>query len=1016
MPQLTRLFLLAALLFGLPHLVAPAAHAQQAVAPENAGALPRAQPLPPDRTADSFRTLAGFRMELLAAEPLVTDPVAMAYDENGRAYVAEMNDYPYTDPALDEPNAEQRSPAAGRIRLLEDIDGDGRFEKSTIFAEELSWPTGIACYKGGVFVTATPDLLYLKDTDGDGRADVRRIVLSGFRKYNVQAVVNNPQWGLDHWLYVAGGSNGGEIAAPSNPPARPVPLGRNDFRLNPVGDAFEVISGGARFGNTFDDWGNRLICNIRNPAQHPVLPSRYLARNPDLPVVSALYDVAESGDTLPVFRTSPAEPWRVINAARLAADTTRASPRSEMAATGYFTSSSGITIYRGGAYPPEFRGSFFVGEVAGNLVHRQVIEPDGVTFTSRRAEADVEFVTSTDNWFRPVNFVNAPDGTLHVLDMYRETIEHPWSIPDDLKARLDLRSGSDRGRIYRLAPPAFQPPGQPPWLGKASTAQLVATLESPHGWWRDTAHRLIYERQDRAAVEPLHALLRQSSLPLARLHAIWSLQGLGALSDDDLLAALGDSAPALREHAVRLAETRLSSNPVLRRRVLSLADDPQVRVRFQVALSLGEFDPPEAVDALARIARRDGDDTWVRTAVLSSVAGRAAALLSVLVGDSSAAAELPLAMVRSLAQLVGARRDPAELEAALALLASLDGRATVERELLLGLGDGLARKGVALATIAGSTDSPAAAAIARLLDDARRLALDAAAPLDQRRQAVQLLRHAEPAGARTALAALIDSRQPVDLQVEAVRTLSMVRDRQVAPLLVAAYPGLTPAVRGDLIDALLARPERIGVLLDAVEDRTIAASQVPLARRALLMRHADETIRQRATHLFAAQAESPRSEVLAAYQQAAATPGDSRRGEAVLRRECLTCHRLGEQGHDVGPNLSSIRHRSPAELLVHILDPNREVGPNYLEYVVVLVDGRTTTGLIAAETPSSITLRRPEGREETILRRDIEQMATTGQSLMPVGIEQKITRQEMADLIALLLSLSRPAGSEATGR
>ena len=319
----------------------------------------------------------------------------------------------------------------------------------------------------------------------------------------------------------------------------------------------------------FDDWGNRFVCNIRNPSQHVLLPSRYLARNPYLPVASAIHDVSVGGDNVPVYRISPPEPWRAVRAERWASEADSRHPRSEMVAEGYITSTSGITVYRGAAYPARYRNNLFMGEVSGNLVHRQTLVPDGVTFIARRADENTEFVRSTDNWFRPVNFVNAPDGTLHVLDMYRETIEHPWSIPDDIKALLDLESGRDRGRLYRLAPPGFKVP-KPPRLGSASTVELVQTLENPNSWWRETAQRLLFERRDPAAVPLLKRLLRESHEPLARLHALHTLDGLQSLGDDDLLLAMEDPAAGIREHAVLLAEPRLKDNPALSEPVLSL--------------------------------------------------------------------------------------------------------------------------------------------------------------------------------------------------------------------------------------------------------------------------------------------------------------------------------------------------------------------------------------------------------------------------------------------------------------
>ncbi len=504
----------------------------------------RIPPVEPAAAEKTFHTLDGFHMDLIAAEPLVTDPVAMVYDERGRAWVVEMNDYPYTDKSHDVPQADRTTDKPlGKVRILEDVDGDGVMDRSSVLVEDLSWPTGIALYDGGCYVAATPDVWYLKDTDGDGRADVRRQVFTGFRKFNVQAVINNLAWGLDGKIYGAGASNGGQIQSVGQAGSKPINLGRNDFCFDPRTEQFEVQSGGARFGNCFDDWGRRFICTIRNPAQHVVLAPRYLTRNPHLPLASAVQDVAESGDAIPVYRRSPPEPWRVLNAERLAAAGDRHTPRSETAATGFITSAAGATVYRGTAYPQRYRGNLFIGEVSGNLIHRQLVRPDGVTFHSERADAGVEFVASTDNWFRPVNFCNAPDGTLHVLDMYRETIEHPWSIADDLKARLDLESGRDRGRIYRLSPPGFKAP-RPPSLAQATTAELVAHLANPNSWWRETAQRLLCQRQDRSATAPLRALLHEGHEPLGRLHAPWTLSGLGALDEADLLRAIHDERPA----------------------------------------------------------------------------------------------------------------------------------------------------------------------------------------------------------------------------------------------------------------------------------------------------------------------------------------------------------------------------------------------------------------------------------------------------------------------------------------
>lgn len=993
-----------------------------ALAEERVEALPRVPPQPPDQAVGTFRTLPGFTVQLVASEPLLADPVCLEYDEHGWAYVCEMCDYPYTDPADDVPFADQTAALPlGRVRLLKDTDGDGRFDTSTIFADELSWPTGLACWQGGVYVAATPDLWYLRDVDGDGRADERRQVFSGFRKFNVQAVMNNLKWALDHRIVAAGGTNGGKVVSPSRPHDPPVTLGANDFAFEPRTEVLELLSGGARFGQSFDDWGERFICNIRNPVVHVVLPRHYLARNSLLPVRSPLHDAAAAGDALRVYRASQAEPWRVLRARRWAAEAGRVYPRSETAAEGYFTSACGLCIYRSGAYPREFYGQAFLCEVAGNLVHRQKLEEDGATYRACRIDAESEFLTSSDNWFRPVNLTNAPDGTLHLCDMYRETIEHPWSIPDDLKQQLDLRSGSELGRIYRLAPAGFRYV-PPPDLAAASTTELVECLAHADCWRRETAHRLLYERQDGAAVPPLRELLRRHEWAVARIHALWSLWGLRALAADDVLAALDDPEPHVRAHAVQLAERLLqqggSEEEKLVQALLPKASDPALRVRFYTAFAawtLGEA----GLRALAEIARQDAADPWVRTAVLSSAAGRESALAALLWEQP----QVPRPLLRELAYLVGARAERAAVESMLTGLAARLARAeeadasaaapAVQRAkavhqmadvqaVLAGLASGLLLRGGSLASAAEQAGDSARRLVQHSMEAAHAAVSDPQLLWEDRVAAIELLGCDSSPAALEALAALLTPQQLPALQFAALRALAARTDAEVAPLLLRAYPELGPAARGELLEALAARPERVAALIEALEAGTIRVRDLAPALRARLLNLPDEGLRSRLAQLLAAHALGPRSEVLAAYSQALRLPARAAEGRRVFRRECAACHSLHGEGRQVGPDLAAVRHRTPEELLVHILDPNREVPPEFAAYVVVQNDGRVATGLIAAETPATITLRRAEAQEEIILRENIDSLAEAG-SLMPEGLEQRISPAEMAHLLAYLL-------------
>ena len=306
----------------------------------------------PDESLKTFETVDGFHMELVGAEPLVQSPVAAAFDADGNLYVAEMRDYPYKPKPGHAP--------LGTVRLLRDTDGDGRFDQSQVFADGLLWAAGIAPWKGGVFVTAPPDIWYLKDTDGDGKADVRNKVYSGFGTQNQQAMVNNLTWGLDHKIYGAAAGNGGIIRPANDLRGSGVSVDRTDFRFDPVTGGFEPISGSNQFGNTFDDWGNRFTCDESHPLSQPVLPRREMARNPFLTIPSAVDDIL--GGSVPIFRISPIERWRQIRSSRRIAHESARSAESAGASHHVVDAGAGVTVYRGSAYPAEFYGNIFIGD------------------------------------------------------------------------------------------------------------------------------------------------------------------------------------------------------------------------------------------------------------------------------------------------------------------------------------------------------------------------------------------------------------------------------------------------------------------------------------------------------------------------------------------------------------------------------------------------------------------------------------------------------------------------------
>jgi putative membrane-bound dehydrogenase-like protein len=980
--------------------------------PSLAEQLPRIPAHSPEDALKTFSLPYGFTLELVAAEPDVVDPIDAAFDADGRMYVVEMRDYPFLPPQRASKYVERQPDRFGSIRLLTDTDGDGKMDRSSVFADGLRWPQSVICYKNGVFVLAPPTLYFMEDTNGDGVADVKQEVCTGFGTGNVQGLANGLEWGLDQGIYFASGRAGGEVKQGDQVVFT---VGRNDVRLDPKTRKLKAVSGGEQFGHSFDDWGNRFVCNNSNHLEQVVLPLKYLERNPQLAVSNVVRTIAAEGAAAPVYRTSPPEPWRVVRTARRAADPKfrSAAAATELVATGFFTSATGVTVYRGGAYPPEFQGNVFIGDVGGNLVHRKQLKPNGIALQGVRTEQEREFINSVDNWFRPVNFVNAPDGTLYVLDMYWETIEHPASIPEDIKEHLDLESGNDRGRIYRVVSPGMQRFPVPKMSGMTAV-QLVDQLRSPHGSVRETASRLIWEREDASAVEPLRALLNESAAPaVSRMHALWTLKGLGAVTAADVLMGLKADHPRLREQALVVSEGFAASPEaaaLLLPAMAVLANDADLRVRWQLALSVGEFAQPDAISILLSLMPAADQDADLRIAILTAIPGRmlefAKALLST---PSTTGSPLLTELVRSL----GAASDSGQAVATLDLLLSA-ADSSVPRRLLSPLAEGAARAGLSLPQLASRLPSSAAPLWMTYRDQQLEQLGSASAEIGARISAVQFVGYLDADTATSQLQPLLNPQTSPALVEAAVRSLSRFDSAAAANAILAAWRVLGPKAKSLAIDGLLQSRSGATALLTGLADSLVKPAELNRDKQQLLMTYPQPEIRDRAKELLGAGTAS-RKDALAAYQSAATLPGDAVRGLAVYRKVCQQCHRAGSEGHLVGPDLVSVQNKSLEDLLISILDPNREAQPNFVGYTAQTVQGQVSNGLIAAETATSITLRRAESKEDVVQRDQIEELVSSGVSLMPEGMEKDITVEQMADLLAYIKSLQASPSKPATG-
>jgi putative membrane-bound dehydrogenase-like protein len=855
-----------------------------------------------------------------------------------------------------------------------------------------------------VFVTQAPELLYLEDTDGDGVADRRRVVLTGFSaSRTAQIRFSHPTLGPDGWLYLTSGLNGGRVTSPAHPHRPPVEFTSSDSRFNPRTGDFELVGGQGQYGLSFDAYGRRFICANRHPVWHVVLEPWHLRRNPHLAFSDTVQEVSAVG--------AEAKVWP------LSQDLTTASFMPSLMQAphrGTFTSASGVHIHRGDALPEGHEHSVFITESAQNLVQRQVLTRVGVSFRSRPAREGAEFLASRDTWFRPVFATGGPDGALYIVDMYRKDIDHPAYIPPASRSLFDFTAGKERGRIYRLAAAERRPAASAASLEGAPVQTLVGSLAHANGWWRDAAERRLIEQNARAASAALRSLATGGN-ELARLHALWTLSALATLEHDDIVRAMKDPSPGVREQAVQLASSRTVGSRALLDGVLAAAADDDSRVRLQAALALGETDDARRIGALAAIARRDGSDRWVRAAVLSSLRDDASAFLSAFVDDATMTAPSHAAVMQDLARLFGVAESLDRCRALLNELADPRLELSWQPAALSGLAEGLrtrrgatdATRSTLLALVSGDTPQARTGRERLGIQLARAAVLVSIdeAPAEQRLAAIELLGHGDWQSSGAALLRLLDPRQPGAVQIAAVRALGQLRDPEAAPSLVvpARWNAYSPRVRAAVVTTLVSDERHVAVLLDAIEKGQLPASTLGAATWRQLTTHRVPAIRERAAALSSAAGSGM---ALQAYERirgpVLAQTGDPARGAAAFAAFCVTCHTFDGTGGKVGPDLSGIRNQPPDALLLHIVVPDYEITPGYETYTVQTRDGRTVAGRLESEAPNALTLRDAAGSVQTVRRQDIESMGTSSSSLMPAGLDKALSPAQLADVIAYL--------------
>ena len=948
-----------------------------------------------------FRIKPGWRLELVAAEPVVSSPVAMAFDEHGRLFVVERPN---------NPSGTGTNAHSGRIRLLEDTEGEGEFHASTVFADNLRLPSAIACYGGGVFVAAGPDLLFLMDSQTNGIADVRNVIFSGFGSANpatASTLPNNFNWGLDNRIHAASGGVAGFVPAYGAPGAVAVPLNSADFSFDPRGLTLHAEAGPTESGLSFDDWGRKFTCDFMQPLRTPRYEPRYLARNPFFPPPPLMLEVASPATAIFRLATVLAAPFVASNvssiimppvvvpaAAKPPPQVAMRSPATNAPAPAtaqatnitvatWLTNAQGCVVYRGTAFPSNYLGNVFIADPSAHIIHRVVLREADLAVTVERAkdEANTEFLASADAGFRPVQLVNGPDGALYVVDR---------------------RDADERGRIYRLVPADFKRPKPLP-LGKAKTAELVTALSHPNGWARDTAARLLYERRDRQAVPLLSKTLAYSRAPLARVHALHTLAGLGALNQDHVLAGLRDEDGRVRKHAVLLAE-KLAQGSALPDAVwdqlLRMSADASVRVRYQLAFTVGELHRPDGAQVLGAILLRDPTNPWMQAAVFSSLA-EGAGNLFVALGSNARVRNDPVGQewLRRLAAMIGVKGLAAEVAQVFGFVELLQSEPQQGFTLLYVLGDGLHRTRSSLA----------------LADPGERMQAfyTAAATAVQnysllepwRIGALQVLGVSPYTFANISdlLLLQVGSGQSEAIQSAALAALGRFDDPRIAPAVAQRCRALTPRLRNDALTALLARSDRVAAVMAGLESGLLRRADLTFAQVNYLRTQRDPTISERARRLFGP-VPAQRPEAVKLFRPALSLKGTAARGREIFAARCSACHQWGGATPAIGPDLTTARIYGRQQVLTAILEPNAGARPDYLTYVAETADGESLIGLLRDQNPATITLQLLKNGAQIVLpRANLSYLQPQPWSLMPDGLEAGLTQQNMADLLDYIL-------------
>lgn len=919
------------------------------------------------QAASALQVREGYRIDLIASEPLITDPVSARLDRRGRLWVVEMPDYP--SGPLD------GNPPSGRIKILEDRDQDGTFDEATIFADQLVFATGVQPYRDGAIVTLSGRIVFMQDLDNDGTADQTTVWFKGFAEQNQQLRANHPMLGPDGLVYIANGLRGGKIEAVDprfdQKPA-PLDLRDRDFCFDPDGPWWGVVAGKSQFGLTIDDFGRRIGCSNRNPAMMTPLTLQAVDRDPWLASRDAIHNVALAAEQSRVF--SRADAWTTSNLH-----------------SGQFSAACGVLA----AGMEDDAGEWLLTcEPTAYLVQRQRMDRSESVWNSHREETEQEFLSSSNTWFRPVDATVGTGQSVIVVDMARAVIEHPDFMPIELKSRPDQMAGRNLGRIWKITPQKTEESEQR--LDRLDQAFQWLNSKSP--WQRQVASQMILESKDAVEV-PLRSIMQSQDSVRGQARAAWILHRRGSLLPADTESLAKSPHARLRALAIDLS-SELDNGIALAIRASS-DSDPLVLRAAAASLAGNSDHPNHRIDGMAAIARATNDSWTVK--ILGTVDP---ALLQGLVAKLALADFHHPKLLNHLLQRISVD-DPKA--AATAIVRRLESQTlktskdvtTATNELLDCLESWI------VGTKRGRR-SPKQ--VLSMLDDTDRMVLitafkvtgevviDTSFPPESRARAISIAN--ETGYLPKQVEHLLDADTPPPVRVAILPILLRQDPQGTREYLIKKLMGMSVSLRSATVAACSRSADDTLWLLTKIEGGAIPKTVIDPATAKRFRQHANPEIRKLADSLL--RSAPNRVAVLQRYAVSATQLGDAKLGKKLFINHCSACHRIDGQGTNVGPDISDTRTKTAGSLLTSILDPNAAIDASYIQYSVLTLDGRVLDGLLIDESSESVTLQQKGGERVTVPRQDIDRMQAPGISLMPEGFEQTMDPNAMSHLLAYL--------------